>query len=301
MTSHYQSHPRNGSTPTGTDVVQINLNHCWAAQQLLLQTMAERGATLAVISDYNRAMGDSDHWVGSSDGKCAVYVSAKSDAVIADQGAGIGFAWTRVGTVTVYSCYCSPNCSLQEFDLLLCDLEGSIRRHPVATASLIVAGDFNSHSAEWGSATNDARGAMLSEFALTLGLVVRNIGTQPTYRRVNASSVIDVTFTRAAHSSRLAISDWEVLDDVYSASDHNYIHYVFTFPVADAAPPESASTRLPGWSIKKLNPDAANVLWNLTGPPRPMLADASAAEHAERLNELLTATCEAAMPRRTIF
>jgi len=263
--------------------------------------MAERGATLAVISDYNRAMGDDDHWVGSSDGKCAVYVSATCDATIADQGVGIGFAWARVGTITVYSCYCSPNCSLQEFDLFLGGLEGSIRRHPVATANLIVAGDFNSHSPEWGSATSDARGAMLSDFASTLGLVVNNIGTQPTYRRVNASSVIDVTFTRAAPNSRLTISDWEVLNDVYSASDHCYIHYVFAFPVAEAAPPESAATRLPGWSIKKLNPDAANVLWNLAGPPRPLSADASAAEHAERLNNLLTATCEAAMPRRTVF
>lgn len=43
-----------------TNVVQINLNHCWAAQQLLLQTMKELSAKIAIISDYYRPMGDAE-------------------------------------------------------------------------------------------------------------------------------------------------------------------------------------------------------------------------------------------------
>jgi len=73
-------------------VIQINLNNSWTAQQLLLQTMAERGSGIAVLSEYNRKMGDSDHWVASLDRKCAVFAPNSSDAIFIEQGAGIGFA-----------------------------------------------------------------------------------------------------------------------------------------------------------------------------------------------------------------
>jgi len=86
--------------------------------------------------------------------------------------------------------------------------------------NLIVAGDFNSHSAEWGSATDDARGALLSGFTAGLDLLICNEGTTPTYRRINACSVIDVTFARTDRNRHSTVCDWTVLSDLYSASDH---------------------------------------------------------------------------------
>lgn len=203
---------------SGIGVIQINLNHCWTAQQLLLQTMAERSATVAVVSDYNCPMGDSDHWVSSTDDKCAIYIASASDEAITERGAGVGFAWARVKHFVVYSCYCSPNCTVQVFDSFLVGLEESIRHLPG-----VPAGDFNSHSSEWGSSTTDTRGVLLPDFASTLGLAVCNVGTKPTFRRVNAASVIDVTFERALPHSRPLIANWEVLQDAYSASEHAYV------------------------------------------------------------------------------
>lgn len=283
----------------GIGVIQINLNHCWAAQQLLLQTMAERGAAIAVISDYNRPMGDAEHWVASSDRKCAIFVPGASDAVIIDQGGGVGFAWARFRQVTVYSCYSSPNCTVQEFDLFLGGLEESIRLLPGVPTNLVVAGDFNSHSMEWGSTMIDARGRLLSDLVSALGFTVSNVGTRPTYRRVNAASVIDVTFERALPHNRPLISNWEVLEDVFSASDHLYVVYNVLAPVTHAILHQSAGVRQPGWSVKKLNPDAVNVFWELIGPSRQLSERAPAREHVERLNDFLSASCDAAMPCRT--
>lgn len=51
--------------------------------------------------------------------------------------------------------------------------------------------------------------------------MVGNVGTEPTYRRINAESVIDVKFHRC--QPRLALTQWRVMDKVESASDHRYI------------------------------------------------------------------------------
>jgi len=38
-------------------VLQVNLNHCWTAQQLFLQTVAELNTDVVIVSDYNRPLG----------------------------------------------------------------------------------------------------------------------------------------------------------------------------------------------------------------------------------------------------
>jgi hypothetical protein len=91
--------PNNNRSSSAIKVLQVNLNHCWAAQQLLLQTIAERGIDVVVVSDYNLHMGASpQQWVTSMDGKCAIYVTSRSPVGILNQGSGVGFAWARIGT-----------------------------------------------------------------------------------------------------------------------------------------------------------------------------------------------------------
>lgn len=207
----------------GIKVLQVNLNHCWTAQQLLLQTIVELNIDVVIVSDYNRPLGQAPRWVPSSDGKCAVYVSGRS-ADVSDQGYGCGFALAKVGGKLFFSCYYTPNCTIQDFDRFLNSLELSVQHNAGAGSDVIVAGDFNSHSAEWGSSKEDARGSLLSNFASALDLTVCNVGSVPTFRRVNATSVIDVTFARSA-DKRPLVHDWSVLEQRYSGSDHEYIAY----------------------------------------------------------------------------
>lgn len=281
-------------------VLQVNLNHCWVAQQLLLQTVAERGIDIVVASDYNRQMGGSaQQWIASADSKCAIYVTS-SAAHISDRGDGVGFAWARIGSTLFYSCYFTPNCTIQEFDQFLGDLDASIRNQAIAGLDIIVAGDFNSHSAEWGSATEDARGSLLSDFAASLELVVCNVGSTPTFRRVNAATVIDVTFSRS-RGNRCLVSDWSVITGCYTASDHEYIGYSVLKPEAPRPATDHRATRCPGWSTKKLSLEAINAHWDRTGTPPSLPDGKSAEEHSEHLCEFLERTCNAAMPKRSVF
>lgn len=280
-------------------VLQVNLNHCWMAQQLLAQTMVERGTTVAVISDFYRLHGDDHLWVQSSDSKCAVVLRRNSDLTMAEKGAGPGFAWARVGNVLIYSCYWTPNCTVMEFEQFLYGLETSIRSWNLQIYDLIVAGDFNSHSAEWGSATEDLRGAMLSGFASALDLQIHNVGTTPTYTRVNASSVVDVTFARFTRDSHYTVTNWVVLTELNSASDHEYIEFVVA--TGNAIPPEPNPEVQLGWSVKRLSVEALRKHWQETDPLDALPTGMSVEERADRLQLLLVKACDASMPRRSPF
>jgi hypothetical protein len=118
-----------------------------------------------------------------------------------------------------------------------------------------VAGDFNSHSTEWGSATDDNRGRLLSDFAASLVLGVCNVGSTPTFRRANATSVIDITFSRSA-GNRPLVSDWSVMTECYTASDHEYIGYSVTKAAVLGPVVEHKVSHLTGWSTKKLSLEA---------------------------------------------
>lgn len=279
-------------------VLQVNLNHCWAAQQLLAQTMYERETDVALISDFHHRLNDPQRWIQSLDGKCAVSVRSDSLARISETGAGMGYVWAKIGVTTLYSCYWTPNCPIEEFNQFLLDLETSIRGRNLLVEDIIVAGDFNSHSTEWGSASNDARGMVLSGFAASLDLQICNEGTTPTYNRVNASSVIDVTMARFAGSRRREIVDWEVLADLNSASDHEYVE----FKVSAAVPPVLRNRVIQkGWSVKKLSKESLFEFWQETSPIDTLPAGTSAEDHSAFLQLILTKSCDAAMPRRTEF
>jgi len=195
-----------------------------------------------------------------------------------------------------YSCYWTPNCSIQEFDTFLVGLEASIRYKVDAATDIIVAGNFNAHSAEWGSSSEDVRGSILSGFTSALNLMVCNVGTVPTFRRVNASAVIDVTLARAANNRPL-VSDWSVLANRYSASDHEYIAYTVSKPGSRRS--SAREVRPGGWSVKKLSPEAIKKHWDHVGQPPPLPTDASVEDHAEQLHNFLSQACDAAMPRRS--
>lgn len=206
-----------------------------------------------------------------------------------------------VANTISYSSYCSPNCTLTEFDSFLTGLEASIRLQANSRANLIVAGDFNAQSAGWGSSTDDARGSLLSDLVSTLTMTVCNRGSSPTYARTNAASVIDVTLARPLPNSHPLVKNWTVLGHVYSASDHAYIAYTVGALQPGLSVDGSFRALAPGWSVKKINPVALNLHWESAGAPLTLPADAPPDSHADRLNELLIKACDAAMPRRAVI
>jgi len=94
----------------------------------------------------------------------------------------------------VYSCFNSRNDTAENFAAFLDDVHRSANDCDRRT-HLVICGDFNAWSQVWGSARNDLRGEQLADLAASLGLSVENTGDTATYRRINAESFIDITFS----------------------------------------------------------------------------------------------------------
>ncbi|XP_060868652.1 uncharacterized protein LOC132943647 [Metopolophium dirhodum] len=120
-----------------------------------------------------------------------------------------------------------------------------------ARTHVLIGGDFNAWSQEWGSARNDQRGERLSDLAAGLNLHTENIGSKSTYRRINAESVIDVTFSLLVAPA--TIRGWRVLEEVESASDHRYIEFTHD-PTPDVD--DTGGNHARGWSFHQLDAQA---------------------------------------------
>lgn len=140
------------------------------------------------------------------------------------------------------------------------------------------------------------RGNLLTDLAVSLNLRLENHGATPIYQCINASSIIDLTFTRL--NSGQATVSWEVLSELNSGSDHFYIETQITpnnLRPQMRQPGESAPRN--GWSTKQLDRTALSAFLQSTTPI--MVTDVISAEQAaDNLSDYLTSACNASMPRR---
>lgn len=124
----------------------------------------------------------------------------------------------RVSKITFYSCYLTPNERIQDFQSKLNALEEEILS---TRGCVVVAGDFNSKSLEWGMPYPDTQGRLVLEMAARTGLLVVNVGN--TFRRPGYNKTIpNVSFSSESLVSR--IKHWRVNEE-YSDTDHLYISF----------------------------------------------------------------------------
>nr|XP_044249378.1 uncharacterized protein LOC123002814 [Drosophila takahashii] len=195
-------------------VIQINLNHCRAAQDLLLQSVRECKADLAIISEPYKVEDNGD-WVTNTSSKVAIWLCRRNGRSFLDVRKGSGFVRARIGEMWVYSCYLAPSLSKVDFRSALDTIAfDARRRHPT-----IIAGDFNSWAEEWGCPSTNIRGRDLLRAFATLDVVLLNEGTQETFNRAGAGSIIDLTFVSSPLARR---SHWRI-GDFCTASDHEAI------------------------------------------------------------------------------
>ncbi|KAL7730750.1 hypothetical protein ACLKA6_003520 [Drosophila palustris] len=155
---------------------QLNLNHCEAAQSLLLQAVRERSPNVVLICEPYKPIPGSG-WVSSRCKKAAIWavdtppkeVNASSD----------GFVRAKLRGVTFYSCYAPPSWDLGRFERMLADITDDLR----GRAPFVIAGDFNAWAVEWGSRETTARGTALLEHFSSLDIG----GERQNQRRPNKS------------------------------------------------------------------------------------------------------------------
>jgi len=144
----------------------------------------------------------------------------------------------------VISVYISPSKNDRDFNVTL-DRLSTIRG---SGGNCIVAGDFNAKLLLWGSPRTSWRGSVLERWAAGLDLRIVNVGNEPTCIRTNGTSIIDLTWSSAS-VCRL-FSDWRVLTETVSLSDHRYIIYNFGEPLGGHT---GRCARYPRWNAKSLN------------------------------------------------
>jgi len=279
-------------------LLQANLNHSTAAQDLCYQNTVEWSIDLVIAAE-PYFVPDSPNWLGDEDGLVAIFNADGTGSLsFSLLGRGQGYVAATWGEIVVVGAYCSPNANLPEFDELMDNIENVIR--PVRHRPIIVAGDLNAKSDAWGSPVTNERGRALVEWAHLLHLDTLNQGREYTCVRHNGASIVDVTFGNPAAARR--IREWQVLGGEETLSDHRFIRFDVSDPsMGRLHLPQRGTARggtgPPRWVRRKLDKDlltAAAIVKAWTGGvANPATPD----EGAEKLREALTEICDTAMPR----
>lgn len=164
------------------------------------------------------------------------------DLIITNYGQGDGYVWIEVGGLFLYSCYCTPNGSVDEFELFINKIARSVTMHK---DSAIIAGDFNAKSASWGEPVGDRKGAIVTEWMAASDLVLANDGKTPTFLRGSSKSIIDLTL--CSHKVINELTNWKV------SNEENFSLHENIYSTIDT-PEETVKIRKnKGWKIIKDN------------------------------------------------
>jgi len=263
--------------------LQVNIGVGRAAQDLMVHTARDYGADVVLVSEQYRNLGEDIGWYSDVSGRAAIYV-VKDISIDAIGPADIGFRWIAIKGVRIYSVYCSPNISVDEYNEFLNRLEDSMRR---ANGPLFVGGDFNAKRPEWGSQISDIRGDSLAELLCSLDLHVCNVGDHPTFTRGASESFIDITLVSRSLWSK--VTNWRVLDE-----ESMSLHWYITFKIATTAPTPVLSAPK-GWSWRKL--DRERLLMFLETKSISDFGDIHSQEVLPNdLNAYLEVACNYSMP-----
>lgn len=259
-------------------IVQINLNTCRDAHDLLCQQIIERNAKIALVSEPNAAL--SKEWGG--DDLAKVWVD--SELYIRERGTGVGHTWVEVGNMRLISCYNSPNSSDQDLIDMLDSISETVRE--ARNKEILIGGDFNGKSPLWGSTVCDRRGCIVAEWIASEDLYLMNNGNTPTFRRRGSESHLDLTLCSRSLERRVI---WEVLDGEETRSDHQYL--LIHIRDRERGIQEADAYENEGWNIRSL--DTSKLTESVERRVR-----AENIETPEKLMEVVREVCDDSMKRK---
>lgn len=270
-----------------TRFLQINVGG-WEAQNLMEAMAARLQIDIIIVSEQVGNKSDDDGWYCDQGNKAAVVITNPRLQIIEiGPRDNLGFRWVAFEGIRVYACYWSPNTDFAAFENFLGRLEDSIRS---AGIPVLIAGDFNAKSPEWGDHREDEKGRALADWSASLNLSVCNLGDKPTFSRVYDRGVsrshIDITLI--AEAKNHMVRDWKVLEE-YTASLHRYITFTLTLEARSNL--QQTGKR---WAWRKFDRGKLlEFLQNTNAPPFGMEATID----ADEVNKFLCESCNACMPK----
>jgi hypothetical protein len=225
-------------------VLQGNLNRSKNAHDVLQQTIRELNTDVVIMCEINKNIAKKEGWLIDSEGDVGIKIMMSSQTR-RRISIGKGVIGVQMGTDLLIGCYISPNVDLDFFESRLDDLQELVKD---CVGDIVIAGDLNAKSAEWGSPVENRRGTLLSEWVARNRMVVHNQGIRPTFMRGNSQSYIDVTISNGKAAKK--IQRWQVME-IETLSDHQYI----SFEIEDKHNQRSQirDEAVTGWRVKRLN------------------------------------------------
>ncbi|KYB24913.1 hypothetical protein TcasGA2_TC034914, partial [Tribolium castaneum] len=261
-------------------ICNLNANRSRRAHDILHKTASETNSDIVLLSEPNLKVVDNPRYLHDIRKDTAINILSKH-VQLKCSGSGSGFTWISTSVVTVYSCYISPNSTIGEFINVLESLTTSMQTQ---SDPVIVTGDFNAKSTEWGMPYSDRRGSLLADWIAQHDLTAVNKHDEYTFQRGRAQSIIDLTLvpTYLVHK----LSNWRTLD-AESLSDHKYIAFTWD----DNAGTTCQTSGYTGWNLKRLDKDKL----------LSKLREATCESTPASLNKILQRACNAAMPKKRCF
>lgn len=259
--------------------LQVNLNRCKRAHDLLYQTSIERNIDFCIVSEPNILQ--TSEWGGNNNAK----IWNRQNMYIEKTGQGLGHTWAIIGDYMIISVYSSGNESTEILDHILNNISNLIRRWGKGT---IIAGDFNAKSPNWNERRLDGRGKKVTEWIASENLVIKNEGTKPTFKKGDQESIIDLTLCTENIAER--ITGWQVLDEIENGSDHEYICFEVQdnqIRINNITPPKK------GWNIKTLKTDILKEIIDNQNETEEL--------NARDITALTTEVCNKAMKKKGIM
>lgn len=201
--------------------LQFNAKRSTGSHDLAEMAVQDNNIGILLISEPNvkTITGISPGWF--IDNKCDAAIKITDNKLHAEAvGRGDGFVWIIVQEYIIFSCYISPNVPISVFRKFLDNLKVDIRKS--TCTKILVGGDLNSKSQEWGSSVEDSRGTILSEWISELGFMIINSGNKPTFVNRETTSIIDITLASIPLCRK--IKNW-IVSDEENLSDHNNIYF----------------------------------------------------------------------------
>lgn len=200
-------------------VLQINIDRGRAAHHLALATAVKWDIDLIMMGECNGKLAAAAGLRMDVNKDAAVGVVGRRARIDEDAVPGRGFIWLKANDINFCSCYISPNIPVGEFEDFLYELGISVRQK---AGHILIAGDFNASSPEWGGVRVDRRGELLADWVSQLDLVILNVGDVPTFSRGDRKSRPDITLASTSMADR--VKYWSVsLEE--SLSGHRYVTY----------------------------------------------------------------------------
>ncbi|CAB0042208.1 unnamed protein product [Trichogramma brassicae] len=164
------------SSPPMMRIVQLNLNHCKAAQGLLSQAIREQRINVAIVCDQYKNHDPPYTWLTDANSQAAIWV--QGDSLVQEHPARARrfFTWARISGIYFFSVYAPPRLAHVEFSALLTNITEEAR----GKRPLIIAGDFNAWSTEWGCRATRQRVTTLLDALAPLEAVLLNTENTPT-------------------------------------------------------------------------------------------------------------------------